>query len=81
MTLLTSLWLKIIKKIFVNNLEICDEKINNIINLLKKFLSKKESIKEKLFQAEIQVARNGEGMVTLIYHKSWTQIGLKTLRT
>ena len=58
------------KKIFINNLEICDEKINNIINQLKKHISYKKSIKEKLFQAEIQVARNGEGMVTLIYHKS-----------
>jgi len=58
------------KKIFIDNLEICDEKINNIINLLKKYVTDKESIKEKLFQAEIQVARNGEGMVSLIYHKS-----------
>ena len=58
------------KKIFINTLEICDEKINNIINLLKKYVTDKESIKEKLFQAEIQVARNGEGMVSLIYHKS-----------
>ena len=58
------------KKIFINTLKICDEKINNIINLLKKYVTDKESIKEKLFQAEIQVARNGEGMVSLIYHKS-----------
>ena len=34
------------KKIFINNLEICDEKINNIINQLKKHISYKKSIKE-----------------------------------
>ena len=57
------------KKILINNLEICDEKINNIINHLKKYVTDKESIKEKLFQVEIQVSRSGEGMVSLIYHK------------
>ena len=58
------------QNIYIDKLHICDEKINQIIKLLKENLIKGTEIKKKLFQVEIQVSRNGEGMVTLIYHKS-----------
>ena len=58
------------QNIYIDKLHICDEKINQIIKLLKENLINGTEIKKKLFQVEIQVSRNGEGMVTLIYHKS-----------
>ena len=57
------------KKININELKICDGRINQLISLLKVKLEDSDEIKEKLFQTEIQVSRSGEGMVSLIYHK------------
>ena len=57
------------KKINVDQLMICDAKINQFISQLKTELLSSDEIKEKLFQTEIQVSRSGEGIVSLIYHK------------
>ena len=57
------------KKINVDQLMICDAKINQFICQLKTKLLSSDEIKEKLFQTEIQVSRSGEGIVSLIYHK------------
>ena len=57
------------KKINVDQLMICDAKINQFICQLKTELLSSDEIKEKLFQTEIQVSRSGEGIVSLIYHK------------
>ena len=57
------------KKINVDQLMICDAKINQFISQLKTELLSSKEIKEKLFQTEIQVSRSGEGIVSLIYHK------------
>ena len=57
------------KKINVDELAICDAKINQFISQLKVKLLDSDEIKEKLFQTEIQVSRSGEGIVSLIYHK------------
>ena len=57
------------KKINVDQLMICDAKINQFICQLKTELLNSDEIKEKLFQTEIQVSRSGEGIVSLIYHK------------
>jgi len=57
------------KKVNVDELIICDAKINQFISQLKIKLLDSEELKEKLFQIEIQVSRNGEGVVSLIYHK------------
>ncbi len=56
-------------KINVDELTICDAKINQLISQLKVKLLGSDEIKEKLFQTEIQVSRSGEGIVSLIYHK------------
>ena len=57
------------KKIMIDNLNICDARINELIKQLKIKLISNSELKEKLFQTEIQVSRNGEGLVTLVYHK------------
>ena len=57
------------KKVNVDELIICDIKINQFISQLKVKLLDSEELKEKLFQIEIQVSRSGEGVVSLIYHK------------
>ena len=57
------------KKIKVEELTICDKKINHLIPQLKHKLLGSDELKEKLFQIEIQVSRKGEGIVSLIYHK------------
>ena len=57
------------KKINIDELTICDAKINQLISQLKVKLLGSDEIKEKLFQTEIQVSRSGEGIVSLIYHK------------
>ena len=57
------------KKINVDQLMICDAKINQFISQLKTELLSSDEIKEKLFQTEIQVSRSGEGIISLIYHK------------
>jgi len=69
------------KKINVDKLTICDAKINQFISQLKIKLLDSDEIKEKLFQTEIQVSRSGEGIVSLIYHKTldanWIQAAKK----
>ena len=57
------------KKINIDQLIVCDAKINQFISQLKTELLSSNEIKEKLFQTEIQVSRSGEGIVSLIYHK------------
>ena len=57
------------KKINIDQLVVCDPKINQFISQLKTELLSSKEIKEKLFQTEIQVSRSGEGIVSLIYHK------------
>ena len=57
------------KKINIDELTICDTKINQFISQLKVKLLGSNEIKEKLFQTEIQVSRSGEGIISLIYHK------------
>ena len=57
------------KKVNVDELIICDAKINQLISQLKIKLLGSEELKEELFQIEIQVSRSGEGFVSLIYHK------------
>ena len=56
-------------KIFVDQLDICNPSINHIIGLLKKQIFLSDTLKEKLFQVEIQVSRKGDSLVSLIYHK------------
>ena len=65
------------KKINVDELTICDAKINQLISKLKITLLGSKEIKEKLFQTEIQVSRSGEGIVSLIYHKPLDAIWIK----
>ena len=57
------------EKIFIDNLDICDQNINKIIRLLKKEIVLSNYLKDKLFQVEIQVSRKGKSFVSLIYHK------------
>ena len=57
------------ERILVNHLDICNPSINQIILLLKKQVALINTLKEKLFQVEIQVSRKGESLILLIYHK------------
>ena len=57
------------EKIFINQLDICNPNINQIIGLLKKQIVLSNTLREKLFQVEIQVSRKSECFISLIYHK------------
>ena len=57
------------EKIFVDQLNICNPRINQIMGHLKKQVVLSETLKELLFQVEIQVSRKGECFISLIYHK------------
>ena len=56
-------------KIFIDQLDICNLSINQIIGYLKKQIILSDTLKEKLFQVEIQVSRKGDCFISLVYHK------------
>ena len=56
-------------KIFIDQLDICNPSINQIITRLKKEIVLIDTLKEKLFQVEIQVSRKGDSFICLVYHK------------
>tara|TARA_B100001013_G_scaffold91168_1_gene50753 strand:- start:797 stop:1867 length:1071 start_codon:yes stop_codon:yes gene_type:complete len=56
-------------KIFIDQLDICNPNINQIITHLKKEIILIDTLKEKLFQVEIQVSRKGDSFICLVYHK------------
>ncbi len=58
------------KRIKIDQLIICNEKINQAIFQLKENLLCDNDLYKKLFQVEIQVSRSGEGIISLIYHRA-----------
>ena len=54
----------------INSFPIASQKIQDLMEPLRKSIQDDEGIKEKLFQVEFQSSRSKEVMVSLIYHKN-----------
>ena len=57
------------KKYYVEKLEICDIKINDVLQQIKEELNLNTLLRKKIFQLNIQVSRLKQILVSMIYHK------------
>ena len=57
------------KKYYVEKLEICNIKINDVLQKIKEELNLNTLLRKKIFQLNIQVSRSKQILVSMIYHK------------
>ena len=57
------------KKYYVENLIICDQKINDLLTKVKEELNFNILLRKKIFQLNIQVSRSHQILISMIYHK------------
>jgi len=56
-------------KVAIKQIEICNPKINSLMESLIEEIRSNEVLRNKLFQTEFMVSRNRDSVISLIYHK------------